>query len=164
MQELKAKLRTAIRRQHTARNVTLRDKTSFVIGTTLAMCAARPLTLVRLFSKVEQSQGQAQQETLPCRLSAYWLGYSPATFNRRIYTWAAIILFTLRYVIYRVKKWHYYGESGISELSFGACFWIRDGLMLQLAAVYDFCYLANVLLLVHIWFIPHSAFLHKVRV
>lgn len=37
IQELKSKLRTAIKKQHTARNVTLRDKISFVIGTTLAM-------------------------------------------------------------------------------------------------------------------------------
>lgn len=37
IQELKTKLRTAIKRQHTAKNVTLRDKVSFVIGTTLAM-------------------------------------------------------------------------------------------------------------------------------
>ena len=37
IQELKAKLRVAIKKQHTARNVTLRDKISFVIGTTLAM-------------------------------------------------------------------------------------------------------------------------------
>ena len=37
IQELKAKLKLAIKKQHTARNVTLRDKISFVIGTTLAM-------------------------------------------------------------------------------------------------------------------------------
>ena len=36
------------------------------------------------------------------------------------------------------------------------------GLSWFLPAVYDFCYLANILLLVHIWFFPHSAFLHKV--
>lgn len=29
--------------------------------------------------------------------------------------------------------------------------------------MFDFCYVANVLLLVHIWVFPHSAFLHKVR-
>ena len=28
--------------------------------------------------------------------------------------------------------------------------------------MFDFCYVANVLLLVHIWVFPHSAFLHKV--
>lgn len=38
VQELKSKLRAAIKKQHTARNVTLRDKISFVIGTTLATC------------------------------------------------------------------------------------------------------------------------------
>ena len=37
IQELKTKLKLAIKRQNTARNVTLRDKISFVIGTTLAM-------------------------------------------------------------------------------------------------------------------------------
>ena len=80
VQELKTKLRAAIKKRHTAKNVTLRDKISFVVGTMLA------------FS------------------SCYWLGYSPATFNRSIYTGAAIVLFILRYLIYRVKKWHYYGE------------------------------------------------------
>ena len=49
--------------------------------------------------------------TLSCSLSAYWLGYSPATFNRAIYTWGVLVLFTLRYVMYRIKKWHYYGKS-----------------------------------------------------
>ncbi len=48
--------------------------------------------------------------TMLAVLSAYWLGYRPETFNRSIYTGAAIVLFTLRYAIYRVKKWHYYGE------------------------------------------------------
>ena len=28
--------------------------------------------------------------------------------------------------------------------------------------MFDFCYVANVLMLVHIWVFPHSAFLHKV--
>jgi len=58
---------------------------SFVIGTTLAM------------------------------LSAYWLGYRPETFNRSIYTGAAVVLFTLRYAIYRVKKWHYYGDHSCCQ-------------------------------------------------
>ena len=70
-----------------------------------------------------------------CRLCAYWLGYSPRTFYR-VYTIAAAVLFTARFVIYRRKKWHYY--------------------------FLDFCYWANGLLLVHIWFFPESVFLHKV--
>ena len=72
---------------------------------------------------------------LVLRLSAYWLGWSPTTFYR-IYTAEAFILFTLRWALYRIKKWHYY--------------------------LFDFCYVANVLLLLHIWVFPHSAFLHKV--
>lgn len=46
------------------------------------------------------------------------------------------MLFTLRWALYRIKKWHYY--------------------------LFDFCYVANVLLLLHLWVFPHSAFLHKV--
>ncbi|KAK9805607.1 hypothetical protein WJX72_007502 [[Myrmecia] bisecta] len=73
--------------------------------------------------------------TVLATLSAYWLGCSPTTFYRA-YTIEAVILFTLRFIIYRAKKWHYY--------------------------MMDFCYVANVLLLVHIWFYPHLAWLHKV--
>lgn len=73
--------------------------------------------------------------TVMAMLSAYWLGWSPTTFYR-VYTIEAAVLFTLRWVMYRMKKWHYY--------------------------MFDFCYVANVLLLVHIWVFPHSAFLHKV--
>ena len=73
---------------------------------------------------------------IPCRLSAYWLGWSPTTFYR-IYTAEAFVLFTLRWALYRIKKWHYY--------------------------LFDFCYVANVLLLLHLWVFPHSAYLHKVR-
>lgn len=47
------------------------------------------------------------------------------------------MLFTLRWALYRIKKWHYY--------------------------LFDFCYVANVLLLVHLWVFPHSAYMHKVR-
>ena len=70
-----------------------------------------------------------------CRMSAYWLGWSPNTFYR-IYTAEAFVLFTLRWALYRIKKWHYY--------------------------LFDFCYVANVLLLIHLWVFPHSAYLHKV--
>ena len=76
-----------------------------------------------------------KQHALICRLSAYWLGWSPTTFYR-IYTAQAFVLFTLRWALYRIKKWHYY--------------------------LFDFCYVANVLLLLHLWVFPHSAFLHKV--
>ena len=38
-----------------------------------------------------------------CRLSAYWLGWSPTTFYR-VYTIEAAVLFTLRWVMYRMKK------------------------------------------------------------
>ena len=69
-------------------------------------------------------------------MSAYWLGWSPNTFYR-IYTAEAFVLFTLRWALYRIKKWHYY--------------------------LFDFCYVANVLLLIHLWVFPHSAYLHKVN-
>lgn len=47
------------------------------------------------------------------------------------------MLFSVRWVLYRIKKWHYY--------------------------LLDFCYLANLLLLAHLWIWPHSAMLHKVH-
>ena len=60
---------------------------------------------------------------LSCSLSAYWLGYSPATFNRAIYTWGVLVLFTLRYVMYRIKKWHYYGKPpSLIQWHFGIVF------------------------------------------
>ena len=71
------------------------------------------------------------------RLSAYWLGWSPATFYR-VYTIEAVVLFTLRWALYRMKRWHYY--------------------------LFDFCYVANVLMLLHIWVWPHSAIMHKVTI
>lgn len=39
-----------------------------------------------------------------CRLSAFWLGKSPATFYQ-LYTGAAVFLFATRLFIYRSKKW-----------------------------------------------------------
>jgi len=93
------------RQQVTPNRVKLRDKLTFMLGTTGAL------------------------------LNAYWLGWSPSTFYR-VYSIEAIVLFTLRVVIYRLKKWHYY--------------------------LLDFCYFSNVLLLVQLWLLPKNAILHKV--
>ncbi len=70
------------------------------------------------------------------RLIAYWLGASPSTFHL-LYTCEALALFALRWAIYRSKGWHYY--------------------------LYDFCYYANLLLLLHLWLLPRAAWLNHVR-
>jgi hypothetical protein len=48
-----------------------------------------------------------------------------------------LVLLGARWAVYRAKRWHYY--------------------------LLDFCYFANLLLLVHLWAAPHSALLSKVR-
>ena len=67
--------------------------------------------------------------------SAYWLGYSPSTFYR-LYTVKALLLLTIRLVLYRKEKMHYY--------------------------LLDFCYYANALMLVHVWALPEACDLQKV--
>lgn len=68
--------------------------------------------------------------------SAYWLGYSPSTFYK-LYTVKALLLLTVRLVLYRQDKMHYY--------------------------LLDFCYYANALMLVHVWALPEACDLQKVR-
>ena len=41
------------------------------------------------------------------RLDAYYLGWSPSTFYR-VYSIQVALLLALRWVVYRVKRWHYY--------------------------------------------------------
>jgi hypothetical protein len=53
------------------------------------------------------------------------------------YTCQVLVLLGARWAVYRAKRWHYY--------------------------LLDFCYFANLLLLVHLWAAPHSALLSKVR-
>lgn len=67
--------------------------------------------------------------------SAYWLGCSPSTFYQ-LYTGKAIFLFALRFYLYRKEKMHYF--------------------------LLDFCYYANVLHAVQVWFFPESCSLQKI--
>lgn len=69
-----------------------------------------------------------------CRLTAFWLGKSPHTWYRW-FTVKAMVLFTVRYNVYRSKQWHYY--------------------------MLEFCYFANVLLLVQIWVLPNWPWMYK---
>jgi hypothetical protein len=52
------------------------------------------------------------------------------------YTSQVVVLLAARWAVYRAKRWHYY--------------------------LLDFCYFANLLLLVHLWLAPSSALLSKV--
>ena len=45
--------------------------------------------------------------TLDLLASAYWLGVSPRTFYK-LFSVKAVLLLLIRWVYYRVKKWHYY--------------------------------------------------------
>ncbi|KAK9792955.1 hypothetical protein WJX73_006729 [Symbiochloris irregularis] len=67
-------------------------------------------------------------------LSAFWVGKSPATWHRW-FTLKALVLFTIRYRVYKAKHWHYY--------------------------MLEFCYFANLVLLVQLWVFPQSAWLYK---
>ena len=68
-------------------------------------------------------------------LSAYWLGASPQTFYK-YYTVKAVVLYTARFYLYKAKNWHYY--------------------------MLEFCYFANILLLLEVWVFPRSPTFHKV--
>jgi hypothetical protein len=67
--------------------------------------------------------------------SAYWLGHAPTTFYK-LYTVKALFLFAIRFYLYRREKMHYY--------------------------LLDFCYFANLLLMVQLWFFPASCDLEKI--
>lgn len=70
-----------------------------------------------------------------CSLSAYWLGASPQTFYK-YYTCKAVVLYGSRFYLYKSKNWHYY--------------------------MLEFCYFANILLLLEVWVFPNSPTFHKV--
>ena len=72
---------------------------------------------------------------LTCSLSAYWLGGSPQTFYK-YYTAKAVVLYGSRFYLYKSKNWHYY--------------------------MLEFCYFANILLLLEVWVFPQSPTFHKV--
>ncbi len=69
-------------------------------------------------------------------LSAYWLGASPQTFYK-YYTAKAVVLYGSRFYLYKAKNWHYY--------------------------MLEFCYFANILLLLEVWVFPQSPTFHKVQ-
>lgn len=67
-------------------------------------------------------------------LTAFWLGRDPSSFYR-LYTWMAVVLFIMRWIVYRYKRWHYY--------------------------MFDFCYLGNVMLVVTLNYFPTNIKLLK---
>lgn len=67
-------------------------------------------------------------------VSMYWLGYSPSTFYQ-LYTVKAGLLMPLRFVLYKRDKMHYY--------------------------LLDFCYYANLLLILQAWALPEWCLLEK---
>lgn len=73
--------------------------------------------------------------SVACSLSAYWLGASPQTFYK-YYTCKAVVLYGSRFYLYKSKNWHYY--------------------------MLEFCYFANILLLLEVWVFPNSPTFHKV--
>ena len=70
------------------------------------------------------------------RVCVYWLGSYPHTFYK-LYSVESFILFPIRWKSFKKMKMHYY--------------------------MFDFCYVANLLLLIFLWVFPRSAFLSKVR-
>ncbi|KAL6776746.1 hypothetical protein ACKKBF_B30760 [Auxenochlorella protothecoides x Auxenochlorella symbiontica] len=67
--------------------------------------------------------------TVDLYLSAYWLGCYPQSFYQ-LYTVKAAVLFCIRWVVYRYKRWHYF--------------------------LFDLCYAAQVVLLIQLWLFPTS--------
>jgi hypothetical protein len=67
--------------------------------------------------------------------AAYWLGHAPQTFYR-LYTVEAGVLLLLRWMFYRWSRQHYY--------------------------LFDWCYIANAMLLVHLWYAPTNVLFAKV--
>lgn len=41
------------------------------------------------------------------RVCAFWLGAQPHSFYR-LYTGLGLLLFAVRYAVYRARRWHYY--------------------------------------------------------
>lgn len=72
--------------------------------------------------------------TVDLFVSAYWLGAAPRSFYR-LYTVKVVVLMALRWIYYRFKRWHYY--------------------------MIDWCYWAQLLLLLQVWVLPASVGLSK---
>ncbi|GLC50735.1 hypothetical protein PLESTB_000426200 [Pleodorina starrii] len=94
-----------VRRVLGPRGLLLRDKMSFLLGTTMMWTCA------------------------------FWLGRSPSTFYL-LYGGLGAVLMAARWALYFSRKWHYY--------------------------LYDFCYYANLLMVLQLWVLPRSAPLAKV--
>lgn len=103
-QHVRELVKRTVRRQRTPQRTLLRDKIAFVLGTMGAMCGRQfPAALSSCVIRSWLSRPRRQRLTARTgRLSAYWLGASPETFYR-LYTGAAVILFVLRWLIYRTK-------------------------------------------------------------
>lgn len=103
-------------RMNTPHRIVARDKAAFVMGTLGAMCGHMPQKkIVHLWSMHCEFMGvldlfyggawcmKAELIVMcTCRMSAFWLGKSPATFYQ-LYSVAAFVLFALRLFIYRSK-------------------------------------------------------------
>ncbi|PNH06846.1 hypothetical protein TSOC_006751 [Tetrabaena socialis] len=94
-----------VRRVLGPRGLLLRDKLSFLLGTTMMWTCA------------------------------FWLGRSPSTFPA-LYGGLGAVLMLARWASYKARRWHYY--------------------------LYDFCYYANLLLVLHLTLLPTWAPLAKV--
>lgn len=68
-------------------------------------------------------------------ISAFWLGSSPSTFYK-LYTMKAIFFFVLRFFLYKKSRMHYY--------------------------LLDFCYYANLFLLIQVWLFNDSCAMEKI--
>eukprot|EP01066_Platyproteum_vivax_P009097 Platyproteum_vivax@DN3973_c0_g1_i1.p1 len=67
-------------------------------------------------------------------ITSYWLGAHPASYYI-CYSTKLLVFLIIRLVTFRLKRWHYY--------------------------LFDFCYYANVLLVLYIWLFPENSFLYK---
>lgn len=105
-----------------------------IFGTTVGNCNVKAVD-ISTNGKLVACAAWAHVASLICSLSAYWLGGSPQTFYK-YYTAKAVVLYGSRFYLYRSKNWHYY--------------------------MLEFCYFANILLLLEVWVFPQSPTFHKV--
>ena len=87
----------------------------------------------------------------------------------------AVVLIGIRWVLYKLKRWHYYllGVSSCSAKGCGRLRKIHEQLHFDFGSskfmtrgaypAADFCYFANIVLLIQLWLLPKSALLHKVH-
>uniref|UniRef100_A0A7R9YS35 Glycerophosphocholine acyltransferase 1 n=1 Tax=Chlamydomonas euryale TaxID=1486919 RepID=A0A7R9YS35_9CHLO len=98
------RLRLTFKKRWGPQHILLKDKLSFLLGSTLLW------------------------------VCAFWLGHSPETFYR-LYTVVGLALYVIRFFTYRRRDLHYY--------------------------LFDFCYWANLLLMLHLWLWPNSELLQQ---